>query len=70
LEYMAIDWTKNFEKYKGLWVAMKRDQVTVVASGKSAKEVLQEARKKGLARPTLFKVPSQILPYIGGFRKD
>ena len=43
---------------------MKNDQVTVVASGTSAKEVLEEARKKGLERPTLFKVPSQIIPYI------
>ena len=66
---MAIDWTKNFEKYRGLWVAMKKDQVTVVASGKTAREVLEEARKKGLARPTLFKVPTQIVPYIGGFHR-
>ena len=39
---MAIDWTKNFKKYKGLWVALKKDQVTVVASGKTAKEVLEQ----------------------------
>lgn len=64
---MAIDWTKNFKKYKGLWVAMKKDQVTVVASGKTAKEVLDAAREKGLSRPVLFKVPTQIIPYIGGF---
>ena len=64
---MAINWTKNFKKYKGLWVAMKKDQVTVVASGKTAKEVLDAAREKGLSRPVLFKVPTQIIPYIGGF---
>jgi hypothetical protein len=66
---MAIDWSKNFKKYKGLWVAMKQDQLTVVASGKTAKEVLGQAREKGLSRPILFKVPTQIIPYIGGFRK-
>lgn len=66
---MAIDWTKNFEKYKGLWVAMKKDQVTVVAHGKTAKGVLEEAREKGLSRPILFKVPTQIIPYIGGFHR-
>ena len=65
----AIDWTKNYSKYRGQWVAMKKDQVTVVASGNNAKEVLKEARKRGLERPILFKVPSQIIPYIGGFRK-
>ncbi|MEK7616171.1 MAG: DUF5678 domain-containing protein [Patescibacteria group bacterium] len=62
----AIDWSENFEKYKGLWVAMKRDQKTVVASGETAKEVLQEARKKGLPSPILFRVPTEIVPYIGG----
>ena len=46
---------------------MKKDQVTVVASGKTAKEVLDAAREKGLSRPVLFKVPTQIIPYIGGF---
>lgn len=66
---MAIDWTKIYDKYKGLWVALKRDQVTVIASGKIAKEVLKEARHKGLMRPILFKVPTQIVPYIGGFYK-
>ena len=66
---MAIDWTKNFIKYKGLWVAMKNDQTTVIASGKTAKDVLKEARNKGLSSPTLFKVPTQIIPYIGGLQK-
>ncbi|MDP3741368.1 MAG: DUF5678 domain-containing protein [bacterium] len=66
---MAIDWTKNFKKYKGLWVAMKKDQITVVASGNTAKDVLEKAREIGISRPVLFKVPSQIIPYIGGFRR-
>lgn len=62
---MAIDWTKNFKKYKGLWVALKKDQVTVVASGKILKEVLQEARAKGNSDPIMFKVPTEIIPQIG-----
>lgn len=61
---MAIDWSKNFKKYKGLWVAMKQDQLTVVASGKTAKEVLGQAREKYLGDPILFKVPTQIIPQI------
>ena len=65
----AIDWTKNFNKYKGLWVAMKKDQVTVITSGKTAKEVLQKARDKGISRPILFKVPTRIIPYVGGFHR-
>ena len=65
---MAIDWTENFNKYNGLWVAMKDDQITVVASGKTAKETLEKARNNGLSRPILFRVPTEIIPYIGGFR--
>jgi hypothetical protein len=67
---MAIDWTKIYHKYKGLWVALQDDEITVVASGKTARTVLQQARNKGLSRPILFKVPSQIVPYIGNFRRD
>ncbi len=62
---MAIDWTKNFKKYKGLWVALKNDQFTVVASGQSVKDVLLKAKNKGNNDPILFRVPSQIIPQIG-----
>ena len=62
---MAIDWTKNFKKYKGLWVAMEEDEITVVASDKTAKGVLEKSRKKGLSDPILFKVPIEIIPQIG-----
>lgn len=64
---MAIDWTKNFKKYKGRWVAMEEDEITVVASGETAKEVLQKAREKGLRQPILFHVPTEIIPYVGSF---
>ena len=30
---MAIDWTKIYRKYKGLWVALDKDEKTVIASG-------------------------------------
>lgn len=66
---MTIDWTIIYHRYKGLWVALQDDEKTVVASGKTAKAVLEEARNKGLPRPILFKVPAQIIPYIGGFHR-
>lgn len=62
---MAIDWTKIYEKYKGLWVALKDDQKTVVASGKTVKEVMGKAQKRGFKEPILFKVPTEIVLYIG-----
>ena len=62
---MAIDWTKIFEKYKGLWVALEDNEKTVVASGKTAKEAWEHAHKKGYKEPILTKMPSRLMPYIG-----
>ena len=42
---MAIDWTKIYKKYKGLWVALKDDYTTVVASGKTPEEALKSSKK-------------------------
>ncbi len=40
---MAIDWTDIYEKYKGLWVALKDDEQTVVGSGEHLEDAIQEA---------------------------
>jgi hypothetical protein len=62
---MAIDWTKIYKKYKGLWVALKNDEKTVVASGKTAKEAWEKANKKGYKAPILTKMPERLIPYVG-----
>lgn len=62
---MAIDWTKIYETYKGLWVALLEDEVTVVASGKTAKEAWDEAQKKGVSKPILARMPSELVILIG-----
>lgn len=62
---MAIDLTKIYRKYKGLWVALKEDKVTVVASGQTVSEALSEAKTKGFNDPILFKVSTRIIPQIG-----
>jgi hypothetical protein len=62
---MAIDWSKIYKKYKGLWVALKPDERTVVASGKTAKEALEGSRSKGFQNPILHRVPTEVLPYVG-----
>ncbi len=64
---MAIDWTHIYKKYKGLWVALKDDEVTVIASGKTVKDVMQKSKKEGFIAPLLFRVPARIIPYIGAF---
>lgn len=64
---MAVDWTEICEKYKGLWIGLKDDEKTVVASGKTVKEVVEKAEKKGYKKPILFRVPTRVMPYVGGF---
>ena len=65
---MAIDWTKIYQKYQGLWVALKDDEKTVIASGNAVKEAMDKAVKKGYKKPLLLKLPNQIVPYVGIFR--
>ena len=64
---MAIDWTKIYKKYKGLWVALMNDQITVIASDETVKGVMEKASKKGFEEPILFRVPTKIIPYVGEF---
>jgi len=63
-----INWTDLSKNYKGLWVALKEDEKTVVSSGKNAKKVYDEAMKKGVEVPILYKVPSETGLYVGQFR--
>ena len=52
-------------KYPGKWVAFKKDLVTVAGVGRTPKEAVEKAYKKGVKIPSLFKVPSEPLPYVG-----
>lgn len=62
---MAIDWSNLFKKYKGLWLALKQDEKTVVAYGKTAKEAWEKAQRKGLNKPILTRMPTKLIPYVG-----
>lgn len=62
---MAIDWTKIFNKYKGLWVALKDDEQTVISSGKTLKETAEKALEKGFAKPIFMKVPQRASYFVG-----
>lgn len=61
---MAIDWTRIYKKYKGLWVALKADEVTVISSGRDAKKVWEKA-KKLYPNPILTKMPSNLTNFVG-----
>lgn len=62
---MAINWMDIFQRYKGLWIALKSDEKTVVASGKTAKEAWEKAQKKGLRKPILTRMPPKLVSYVG-----
>jgi hypothetical protein len=56
----VINWTALFEKYKGLWVALKDDQQTVIAAGRSLKQVRLEAARNGYSDPIFHRVPTDL----------
>jgi len=61
---MAKDWTHLFEKYRGKWVTLADDETTVLASGVTAKEVHEAARKKA-SLPILYRVPETLDVFVG-----
>ena len=61
----ALNWAKIYEKYKGLWVALEKDEETVIASGATAKEALRKAEKQGKKNPILTRMPDQLVTYVG-----
>jgi len=56
---------KLIKRFGGKWVALKPNTQQVLSSGRNAKKVYEEAQKKGVNIPTLFKVPIKYIPYIG-----
>lgn len=62
---MALNWTQLYKKYKGKWIALLDDETTVVGSGKTLKEALEEARKKGHSSPIVSRMPQNLEAYVG-----
>ena len=62
---MAKDWTKIWEKYKGLWVALDEDEETGLGAGKTVREALEEAKKKTDKTPYLTRMPEKLVAYVG-----
>ena len=51
------DLSKVLKKYSNEWIALEPQKMKVVASGKEPKKVLEESRKRGVARPVLTRAP-------------
>lgn len=62
---IAKNWSSLFKKYKGKWVALMDDEVTVISSGYNLAEVLKIALNKGFDKPIIAKIPEKDITYIG-----
>ena len=60
----TIDLSKILKPYSNEWVALSEDEKRVVASGKTIKETLQEANKKGEKSPIITKVPKDYCSFV------
>ena len=60
-----MDWANLYKKYAGLWVALKDDEITVVAADHSAEEALRKSIEKGVQNPILNLIPRELLPMVG-----
>lgn len=62
---MAIDWSDVWAQFKGKWVALGDDEVTVLGSGDTAKDAWQQARDHGHRNPILAHMPKTLDTYVG-----
>lgn len=56
------DWSKLFQEYKGKWLALQDDDVTVIAAGNTLQEVSDAAHKKGFKKPHFTRMPQELVP--------
>ena len=59
------DWSLLFANYRGQWVALADDEVTVVAAAPTAKGALTASASKGTPAPILYRVPDTLDTFVG-----
>jgi uncharacterized protein DUF5678 len=60
-----IDWSHLYKNYRGKWVALADDEVTVLASGETAKEAYEGGLKHSKI-PILHRVPVDLdIVFVG-----
>jgi len=62
---MIKDWSKLYRKYKGLWVALANDELTVLGVGKTVKEAVEKAKRKSSQTPILTRMPETLDAFAG-----
>ncbi len=61
----TVNWTMLYEKYKGLWVALDKDNETVVGAGTTPQLALDEAKAKGFEQAAITFVPQEVIAFAG-----
>lgn len=64
MRYMK-DWSAICDIYRGKWIALADDEETVIASAKDVKTTIELSAKKGNTQPLLFRVPDEIVDFVG-----
>jgi hypothetical protein len=59
------DWSHLFAHYRGQWVALADDEVTVLAAAATAKDALAASIAKGAPEPILYRVPDTLDTFVG-----
>jgi len=67
MEKIYIDWTHLYEKYAGLWVVLDDDEETVVGSGNTPEEALDQAKLRGFRHAALTFVPTEVITFAGQY---
>lgn len=62
---MPIDWQDIYKKYRGQWVALKEDEVTVVAAASTLKGANEKAAQAGYPHAIFTKMPQDLNYFVG-----
>jgi hypothetical protein len=61
----ARDFREIYKKYRGQWVALKADEVSVIAAADTLSEAREKAQKLGFPNPLMSKVPADLKIFVG-----
>jgi hypothetical protein len=59
------DWSLLLADYRGQWVALADDELTVLATAPTAKGALAANASKRLPRPLLYRAPDTLDTFVG-----
>lgn len=64
MKIKTVDFSKTLKKYSSKWIALEPGTMKVVTTGEAPRNVLKEARKKGVSHPVLTRAPKDYGAYI------